>query len=100
MDFPFVQNFTFRNDPCLKGIQASALSYAVAIKRSQGRLVRMWKGMTIIIFLHFDPIKHSRHRSSAAVYLHPGEESDLLSLICPVVMSLIMFPSENTKASQ
>lgn len=56
--------------------------------------------MSIIIFLHFDPIKHSRHRSSAAVYLHPREESDLLSLIYPVVMSLIMFPSENTKVSQ
>lgn len=56
--------------------------------------------MNIIIFLHFDPIRHSRHRSSAAVYLHPREESDLLSLIYPVVMSLIMFPSESTKASQ
>lgn len=58
------------------------------------------KGMSIIIFLHFDPIRHSRHRSSAAVYLHPREEFDLLTLICPVVMSLIMFPSESTKESQ
>lgn len=56
--------------------------------------------MSIIIFLHFDPIRNSRCRSSAAVYLHPREESDLLSLICPVVMSLIMFPSESTKTSQ
>lgn len=93
-------SFTCRNELHLKGMQASALFYAVAMKRSWERLVQRWKGMSIIIFLHFDPIKHSRHRSSAAAYLHPREESDLLSLIYPVVMSLIMFPSENTKVSQ
>ena len=100
MVFQLVLHFTCRNESCLKGIQAAALFNAVAVKGSWGRLVRRWKGMSIIIFLRFDPIRHSRRRSSAAVYLHPREESDLLSLIYPVVMSLIMFPSESTKASQ
>lgn len=100
MVFWFVLPFSCRNELCLKGIQVAALFDAVAIKGSWLRLVPRWKGMSIIIFLHFDPIRHSRRRSSAAVYLHPREESDLFSLIYPVVMSLIMFPSESTKASQ
>lgn len=100
MIFWLVLHFTCRDKPSLKGIQAAALFDRVAVKGFWGRLVWRWKGMSIIIFLHFDPIRNSRLRSSAAVYLHPREESDLLSLIYPVVMSLIMFPSESTKASQ
>lgn len=100
MIFQLVLHFTCRNKPCLKGIQGAALFDRVAVKGSRGRLVWRWKGMNIIIFLHFYPIRNSRCRSSAAVYLHPREESDLLSLIYLVVMSLIMFPSESTKTSQ
>lgn len=83
----------------LKGTRVPALLSAGASKGSWGRRQR-WKGRGVIIFLCFDPIPHSRHRSSAAVYLHSGEEPELLALICPGVMSLTMFPPESTKASQ
>lgn len=79
---------------CLRGTQAFPLFYPIAFVKKK----KIY--FSFSLSLPFDPVRHSRHGSSTAVYLHHREESDLVSLIYTVVISLIMFPSENTKESQ